>query len=58
MLNVVLRDGEAKGVTDCTVPARFNVPHGTSIFKLRTTKFQSVPQITNTGASFKKVNKI
>lgn len=57
-LNVVLRDGEAKGVKDYTVPARFYVPHGTCIFNLRITKFRSVPQITNTRASFKKINKI
>lgn len=58
MLNVVLRDGGAKEVTDYTVPARFYVPHGTSIFNLCIKKFRSFSQITNTRASFKKINKI
>lgn len=30
-LNVVLRDGEARGVKDYTVPARFYIPHAASI---------------------------
>lgn len=57
-LNVVLRDGEAKGVKDYTVPARLYVPPGTYIFNLRIAKCSSAPQITNTRASFKKINKI